>query len=128
SLRVLDGGVVVLDAVAGVEPQSETVWRQADHYGVPRIVFVNKMDRAGASFARCLSMLNERLGAPAVAIQLPLGEQQEFQGMIDLIRMRALTYGDATSMVITEELIPPTLAEEAREWRRQLVERVAESD
>jgi len=85
SLRVLDGGVVVLDAVAGVEPQSETVWRQADKYKVPRIVFVNKMDRIGADFERCVAMLEERLGAHPVVIQLPIGSQNEYAGNVDLI-------------------------------------------
>src|SRR5438270_5816417 len=83
SLRVLDGGIVVLDAVAGVEPQSETVWRQADKYSVPRFVFVNKMDRIGANFQQCVDMLEERLGAHAVVIQLPIGSQNDFAGMVD---------------------------------------------
>ena len=91
SLRVLDGGVVVLDGVAGVEPQSETVWRQADRYHVPRIVFANKMDRTGASFTRCLEMLKDRLAANAVPIQIPIGLENTFQGVVDLIRMRAIT-------------------------------------
>src|ERR1051326_6875180 len=85
SLRVLDGAVAVLDSVAGVEPQTETVWRQADKYGVPRIVFVNKMDRIGADFFRCLSMLKDRLGAHAVPIQVPIGREDGFKGLVDLI-------------------------------------------
>src|ERR687886_2913550 len=89
SLRVLDGGIVVLDAVAGVEPQSETVWRQADKYGVPRIVFVNKMDRTGADFDRCLAMLGDRLGVNAVPIQMPIGAEDGFRGVIDLVSMTA---------------------------------------
>src|SRR5438445_463900 len=99
SLRVLDGGVVVLDGVAGVEPQSETVWRQADRYNVPRIVFANKMDRTGASFTRCMEMLKSRLAANAVAIQIPIGLEGDFQGVIDLVRMRAITYVDSTAGV-----------------------------
>src|SRR5881397_2067213 len=94
SLRVLDGGVVVLDAVAGVEPQSETVWRQADKYNVPRFVFVNKMDRTGADFQRCVDMIEERLGAHPVVIQLPIGSQNEFAGIVDLIEMNAIVYTD----------------------------------
>jgi len=106
SLRVLDGGVVVLDGVAGVEPQSETVWRQADRYNVPRIVFANKMDRTGASFVRCMDMLKDRLAANAVAIQIPIGLENDFQGVIDLIRMKAITYADNTGMSPIEGDIP----------------------
>ena len=96
SLRVLDGGVVVFDAVAGVEPQSETVWRQADHYNVPRICFVNKMDRIGADFWRTVDMITERLGAQPVPIQIPIGAEADFNGVIDLIEQKAWTYhGDA---------------------------------
>src|SRR4030066_819761 len=96
SLRVLDGAVTVLDAVGGVEPQTETVWRQADRYGVPRIVFVNKMDRVGADFDRCLQMVRERLGAKAIPIQLPLGTGELFTGIVDLIRQLAIVDDDAT--------------------------------
>src|SRR5213075_2895962 len=92
SLRVLDGGVVVFDAVAGVEPQSETVWRQADRYSVPRICFVNKMDRVGAEFHRCVDMMTDRLGATPLVVQLPWGVESDFRGIIDLIRMRALLW------------------------------------
>src|SRR5437763_4452360 len=92
SLRVLDGGVVVFDAVAGVEPQSETVWRQADKYGVPRICFVNKMDRVGASFERTLEMIVDRLGANPVPVQLPLGSESSFRGVVDLLRNKALIF------------------------------------
>ena len=92
SLRVLDGGVVVFDAVAGVEPQSETVWRQANRYGVPRICFVNKMDRTGADFWRTIEMIKERLGAQPVAVQLPIGSEDHFQGMVDLITRKAWTF------------------------------------
>src|SRR5918992_4783248 len=94
SLRVLDGGVVVFDAVAGVEPQSETVWRQADKYNVPRICFVNKMDRVGASFERTLGMIIDRLGANPVPVQLPIGSESAFKGIIDLLEQKALTFGD----------------------------------
>ena len=93
SLRVLDGGVVVFDAVQGVEPQSETVWRQADRYGVPRICFVNKMDRVGASFERTIESINERLGANPIAMQLPIGIEAAFQGVIDLLTMKAIYLG-----------------------------------
>src|SRR5438105_14773145 len=94
SLRVLDGAVAVLDAVAGVEPQTETVWRQADKYGVPRIVFVNKMDRVGADFDRCLEMLGSRLGVNAVAVHLPVGSEDTFAGCIDLIEQAGLVWTD----------------------------------
>src|SRR2546427_7777434 len=96
SLRVLDGAVAVLDAVAGVEPQTETVWRQADKYGVPRIVFVNKMDRTGADFDRCLQMLGDRLGVNAVAVQLPIGAEEAFAGVVDLVTMTALLWDKGT--------------------------------
>src|SRR5215510_706719 len=92
SLRVLDGGVVVFDAVAGVEPQSETVWRQADRFGVPRICFVNKMDRTGADFRRTVNMIVDRLGANPVPIQMPIGSEDKFRGVVDLIRMEAVYY------------------------------------
>jgi elongation factor G len=128
SLRVLDGGVVVLDGVAGVEPQSETVWRQADRYHVPRIVFANKMDRTGASFTRCLAMLKDRLAANAVAIQIPIGLENNFQGVVDLIRMRAITYPDSTGMNPIEGDIPAHLLDEAQQYRHELVEKVAETD
>src|SRR5262245_55411377 len=94
SLRVLDGGVVVFDGVAGVEPQSETVWRQADRYSVPRICFVNKMDRMGADFVRCVGMIRDRLGANPIAIQIPWGQESSFKGIIDLLEMKAITWGD----------------------------------
>ncbi len=128
SLRVLDGGVVVLDGVAGVEPQSETVWRQADRYQVPRIVFANKMDRTGASFVRCLEMLKSRLGANAVAIQIPIGLENNFQGVVDLIRMKAITYPDSSGQNPMEGEIPAEMLDEANEYRSILVEKVAETD
>ena len=94
SMRVLDGGVVVFDAVAGVEPQSETVWRQADRYNVPRICFVNKMDRVGANFERTVQMIIDRLGANPLPIQLPIGREDTFKGVIDLFEMKALIFTD----------------------------------
>jgi elongation factor G len=129
SLRVLDGAVAVFDGVAGVEPQSETVWRQADRYGVPRICFVNKMDRVGAEFHRCVEMIADRLGATPLVIQLPWGVESDFRGVIDLIRMRGLLWqtegkGDTYDVVP----IPDDHAEAAREWRDKLVETIAEND
>jgi elongation factor G len=129
SLRVLDGAVAVFDGVAGVEPQSETVWRQADRYGVPRICFVNKMDRVGAEFHRCVEMIHDRLGATPLVIQLPWGVESDFRGVIDLVRMRALLWqtegkGDKYDVVA----IPDDHAEAAREWRDRLVETISEND
>jgi elongation factor G len=129
SLRVLDGAVAVFDGVAGVEPQSETVWRQADRYGVPRICFVNKMDRVGAEFHRCVDMIGDRLGATALVIQLPWGVESDFRGVIDLVRMRALLWqtegkGDTYDTVS----IPDDHIEAAREWRDKLLEAIAEND
>jgi elongation factor G len=129
SLRVLDGAVAVFDAVAGVEPQSETVWRQADRYNVPRICFVNKMDRVGAEFHRCVEMIVDRLGAQPIVVQLPWGVESDFRGVIDLIRMRALLWqtegkGDKYDVVA----IPDDHADAAREWRDRLLEAVAEND
>jgi elongation factor G len=129
SLRVLDGAVAVFDGVAGVEPQSETVWRQADRYGVPRICFVNKMDRVGAEFHRCVEMITDRLGATPLVVQLPWGVESDFRGVIDLVRMRALLWqtegkGDKYDVVA----IPDDHAEAARQWRDQLLETIAEND
>jgi elongation factor G len=129
SLRVLDGAVAVFDGVAGVEPQSETVWRQADRYGVPRICFVNKMDRVGAEFHRCVEMITDRLGATPLVIQLPWGVESDFRGIIDLIRMRGLlwqTEGKGDKYDVTD--IPVDHLEAAREWRDKLVETIAEND
>jgi len=129
SLRVLDGAVAVFDAVAGVEPQSETVWRQADKYGVPRICFVNKMDRVGAEFHRCVEMIVSRLGATPAVVQLPWGVEADFRGVIDLIRMRALlwtTEGKGDKYDVVD--IPADHVEAAREWRDKLLETVAEND
>ncbi len=129
SLRVLDGAVAVFDAVAGVEPQSETVWRQANKYEVPRICFVNKMDRVGAEFHRCVEMISSRLGAVPLVIQLPWGVEADFRGVIDLVRMRALlwtTEGKGDKYDVVD--IPADHAEAAREWRDKLLETVAEND
>ncbi len=128
SLRVLDGGVVVFDAVAGVEPQSETVWRQADRFNVPRICFVNKMDRIGADFGRTIQMIVDRLGAQPVAVQMPIGAEDSFVGIIDLIEMDAITYVDDLGTKSEETEIPEVYREEAERLRRELVERVAETD
>jgi len=129
SLRVLDGGVVVLDAVAGVEPQSETVWRQADRYHVPRIVFINKMDRTGANFYRDVEMIVERLGANPVPIQLPIGMENEFKGVIDLVRQRAIFYDtDKLGADYRVGEIPADMADLVKEWRDKMIERVAETD
>ena len=127
SLRVLDGGVVIFDAVAGVQPQSETVWRQANKYQVPRICFVNKMDRPGADFARTVDMIRDRLSARPVPVQLPIGAESTFTGMVDLVRQKALLYGDEVGAP-TEAPIPAELQDEADRFRDLLKERVAETD
>jgi elongation factor G len=129
SLRVLDGAVAVFDSVAGVEPQSETVWRQADKYRVPRICFVNKMDRIGANFKRTFEQITTKLGGNPVAIQLPIGAEDKFIGVIDLVKMKAITYKDETmgaEYVVGE--IPADMLEEAKHYREQLVEKVSEAD
>jgi elongation factor G len=128
SLRVLDGGVVVFDAVAGVEPQSETVWRQADKYRVPRICFVNKMDRTGANFQRTVDMIKERLGAKPVPIQLPIGSEDRFRGVVDLLANKAFMYVDDSGT--REELaeIPAEVAERAEQLRQEMIEAIAETD
>ncbi|WP_433226874.1 elongation factor G [Microtetraspora malaysiensis] len=130
SLRVLDGAVAVFDAVAGVEPQSETVWRQADRYDVPRICFVNKMDRVGAEFHRCLDMIVSRLGATPLAVQLPWGVEADFKGVIDLVKMKGLLWSAETAKGEMYDVvdIPADHADAAREWRDKLVETVAEND
>ncbi len=130
SLRVLDGSVAVFCAVGGVEPQSETVWRQANKYNVPRIAFVNKMDRPGADFFSVIQQIREKLGANPVAIQLPLGNEDNFRGVIDLIRMKAIVYydTDVTGTNFEVEGIPEDMATEAAEWRGKLIEAVANVD
>ena len=130
SLRVLDGAVTVFDGVAGVEPQSETVWRQADRYGVPRICFVNKLDRTGAEFHRCVDMIIDRLGAVPLVMQLPIGAEADFKGVVDLVAMKALVWSaEATKGEMYDVVdIPATHAEAADEWRGKLLETVAEND
>ena len=128
SLRVLDGGVVVFDGVAGVEPQSETVWRQADKYRVPRICFVNKMDRVGADFDRCVQMIADRLGMPPVPVQLPMGAEDRFTGVIDLIKMEAVTFEGERGLEVKRGPIPAEFADAAAAAREVMVERVAEND
>ncbi|TKB49562.1 elongation factor G [Ferrimonas aestuarii] len=128
SLRVLDGAVVVFCGASGVEPQSETVWRQADKYSVPRMVFVNKMDRAGADFERVIDQIRNRLGATCVPIQLNIGAEDEFKGVIDLIKMKAINWNEEDQgMTFTYDEIPAELADQAAEWREYLVESAAEA-
>src|SRR5687767_1191040 len=122
SLRVLDGGVVVFDAVAGVEPQSETVWRQADRYKVPRICFVNKMDRVGASFERTCQMIIDRLGAVPLPIQLPIGREDQYRGMVDLFTMKAFIFSDELGANPTIEEIPAEMLEASQAARAELIE------
>ncbi|MDK1472922.1 elongation factor G [Streptomyces sp. 549] len=130
SLRVLDGAVTVFDGVAGVEPQSETVWRQADRYGVPRICFVNKLDRTGAEFHRCVDMIVDRLGAMPLVMQLPIGTEMDFKGVVDLVQMKALVWSADTKLGEAYDVvdIPDTHTEAADEWRGKLLESVAEHD
>jgi elongation factor G len=128
SLRVLDGGIVVLDAVAGVEPQSETVWHQADRYGVPRVCLINKMDRPGADFWHALEMMEQRLGAQPVAIQIPIGVEEQFEGVVELIGRKALVYTDEMGTRQEEVGVPASLREEAARCREMLVEKLAETD
>jgi elongation factor G len=129
SLRVLDGSVCVLDANAGVEPQTETVWRQANHYEVPRMIFVNKMDKMGADFYRCVKMVKERLGANPVSVQLPIGAEDEFAGVVDLIRMQAIYWNpDDRGVTYESKDIPEELKAKADEWREAMVEAAAEAD
>jgi elongation factor G len=128
SLRVLDGGVVVFDSVQGVEPQSETVWRQADRYGVPRICFANKMDRVGASYERTIDTIKQRLGANPIAMQMPIGFEASFHGVIDLITMKAVFWDDELGKEPREAEIPADLMTEAEERRHAMIERIAEID
>jgi elongation factor G len=130
SLRVLDGAVAVFDGVAGVEPQSETVWRQADRYGVPRICFINKLDRVGAEFHRCVEMLISRLNATPLVVQIPIGAESDFKGVVDLVAMKALVWSDDTAKGEMYETldIPDTHVEAAAEWRDRLIETLAEGD
>lgn len=128
SLRVLDGGVVVFDAVAGVEAQSETVWRQADRYGVPRICFINKMDRVGANLDRCISMIEERLCAKPILVQLPIGKEESFRGVIDLIEEKAWVYDGKIDSNSQEIEIPDEDKEKVKKYRQTLIEKLAEED
>jgi len=130
SLRVLDGAVAVYDGVAGVEPQTETVWRQADKYSVPRMCFVNKLDRTGADFFRCVDMMRERLNSNALVLQLPIGNEADFIGVVDLVEMRALTWRGETQLgeQFTVEDIPAELADQAAEYRDKLLEQLADID
>ena len=128
SLRILDGGVVIFDAVAGVEPQSETVWRQADRYSVPRICFVNKMDRVGANFQETIDSISHRLHARPVAIQIPLGTEDSFRGVIDLIEEKALVYPDGGPQPPREGPVPEEMIEEFRNYRELMIEKIAETD
>ncbi|MFV0426937.1 MAG: GTP-binding protein, partial [Beutenbergiaceae bacterium] len=130
SLRVLDGAVAVFDGVAGVEPQSQTVWRQATRYNVPRICYVNKLDRTGASFEYCVKTIKERLNATTAILQLPIGAEADFQGVVDLVGMRALTWRGETQIGedYTVEEIPADLADRAAEAREELVHVLADND
>jgi elongation factor G len=129
SLRVLDGAVAVFDGVAGVEPQSETVWRQADKYHVPRMCFVNKMDRVGANFFRCVDMMVSRLGATPVVVQLPVGSQETFKGVVDLIKMKAIIWeGESMGAEYSYEEIPADLVEQANEYRQKMLDTIVEVD
>jgi len=129
SLRVLDGAVCVLDSNQGVEPQTETVWRQGDKYKVPRIVFCNKMDKVGADFFQCLKDIVDRLGAKPVPIQLPIGAEQQFKGIIDLVRMKAVIWDEETLGAKYHDVeIPAEILEQAREYREKMVEAAVELD
>src|SRR5690349_11639353 len=130
SLRVLDGAVAVYDGVAGVEPQTEQVWRQAEKYGVPRMCFVNKLDRTGADFFRCVDMMVDRLGANPLVLQLPIGLEHDFLGVVDLVEMRALTWRGETKKGddYAIEDIPADLVEQAEEYREKLLETLSEVD
>src|SRR6185436_16991644 len=129
SLRVLDGAVCVLDSNQGVEPQTETVWRQGDKYGVPRIIFANKMDKTGADFYMCVADIKDKLGARTVPLQLPIGAEAGFKGVIDLLRMKAIIWhGDEKDSNFTEEDIPADLADKAAQFRAQMIEAAVEMD
>lgn len=128
SLRVLDGAVTVLDAKSGVEPQTETVWRQADKYGVPRMIYVNKMDAVGADFYTCLNSIRDRLKANAVPIQIPIGQESEFMGMVDLVKMIGIVHKNDLGTEIEEGEIPAELKEKAEEYRLAMLEAIAECD
>jgi len=131
SLRVLDGAVAILDAVSGVEPQTETVWRQADKYQVPRIVYVNKMDRVGADYHRCIEMVRDRLGAHPVPLQIPIGREDQYRGLVDLIDQVGLVWNDDDDTLgkeYTQIEIPPDMREQVKEYREKMIEGLAEVD
>ena len=128
SLRVLDGGITVFDSVAGVEPQSETVWRQASEYNVPRLCFVNKMDRIGADFDRCVNMMIDRLNANPVVIQAPYGSGENFEGIIDLLNMELITYGNDEGTDINYHAIPESHREMAETRHEEMIEKIVEHD
>ena len=128
SLRVLDGAVVVFDGVAGVEPQSETVWRQADKYAVPRMCFVNKLDRMGASFEKSFNSILQKLTPNAVAISIPMGTEEKMSGVIDLLKMKALYFEGEKGVQIVEKDIPEEWKVEAEEWHKKAIERIAGDD
>src|SRR6187397_2416859 len=128
SLRVLDGAIAVFDSVAGVQPQSETVWRQADRYGVPRIAFINKMDRTGADFANAVQSMRDRLGANPVPVQLPIGEEDAHVGVVDLVEMKAIVYEDDLGQSFTVGEIPAELAAAAEVAHHALIDAIAEHD
>ena len=128
SLRVLDGAVAVFDSVAGVQPQSETVWRQADKYKVPRIAFINKMDRTGANFFAAVQSMRDRLGANPVPVQIPIGSEENFSGVIDLVEMQAIIYKDDLGQQFDVGEIPAELAEQAHEYHHQLIDAVSNFD
>ena len=128
SLRVLDGAIVVFDSVSGVEPQSETVWRQSDKYGVPRIVFVNKMDRMGANFLRVVEQIKQRLGSRPVVVQLPIGAEETFTGVVDLVKMKAIHWDEESKgMTFEHRDIPSTMIADCKEWRSKIIEAAAEA-
>ncbi|MGZ4370425.1 MAG: GTP-binding protein, partial [Gaiellaceae bacterium] len=128
SLRVLDGAVAVFDSVAGVQPQSETVWRQADKYKVPRIAFINKMDRTGANFFAAVQSMRDRLGANPVPLQIPIGSEENFTGVVDLVEMQAVIYKDDLGQVFDVTDIPAELAEQAQEYHHQLIDAISHFD
>jgi elongation factor G len=128
SLRVLDGAVVLFDGVAGVEPQSENVWRQADKFGVPRICFINKLDRMGASFDKSLDSILGKLTPQAVALQIPIGEEEKFEGVIDLFSMKFFVFEGDFGEIVIEKEIPADMQEKAREWRNKMLEKIAAED
>jgi len=127
SLRVLDGAIAVFDSVAGVQPQSETVWRQADKYKVPRIAFINKMDRTGANFFAAVQSMKDRLGANPVPVQIPIGQEDQFTGVVDLVEMQAIVYKDELGQEFDVTEIPEGLREQAHEYHHQLIDAISTS-